>query len=54
MSTKVLTIPQYAVQIKKKSRQSVLKAVKANKRHLLPQVISFKKQGRDYLLRVST
>lgn len=53
--TKIITIPQYAKEIKNVSRQAVLKAVKdwENKKHLLPSVIKVTKPGRDYFLEVS-
>jgi hypothetical protein len=54
MPTKTLTIPQYAKQVKKKSRIAVFNAVKGKKIHLLPGVISIQKIGRDYLLEVIT
>lgn len=48
----ILTIPQYAIRYKKKSRISVFRAVKTNKLHLLPGVVKIEKPGRDYLLQV--
>lgn len=58
MSTKILTIPEYAKAIKGASRQTVLKAIKdcekgKDKLHLLPNVIEYKKLGRDYILTVA-
>jgi hypothetical protein len=50
--TKMLTIPQYTKQVKNVSRQAILKAVKNNKKHLLPGVINITKPGRDYFLEV--
>ena len=60
MQTISITIPNYAKQLSpKKSRIAVYKAVKSweagneKKRHLLPNVVSFSKLGRDYILEVS-
>lgn len=56
MSTRLLTIPLYAKEIKSKkimNRHSVFKAVQKNKLHLLPGVISIKKVGTYYLLEMA-
>lgn len=50
---KEMTIPQYAKQIKNVSRQAVLKSIKKNKLHLLPNVVSFRKINKDYILEVA-
>ncbi len=57
MGIKTLTIPQYA-RIINKSRQAVMSAITKEKKgrpkpHLLPNVISYKKIGRDYILEVA-
>lgn len=54
MATISLTIPKYAKQLRpKKSRIAVYKAVIKDKRHLLPNVVSITKVGRDYILEVA-
>ena len=42
MPTKLLSVTQYAKQVKKKTRQSVYKAIKYDKMHLLPGVLDIK------------
>jgi len=58
MSTKILTVKQYAKQIKDSSRQAVLKAIRdcekgEDKKHLLPNVIKYEKVGSYYILEVA-
>lgn len=50
--TTTLTIPQYA-KLKNKDRTCVFKAVKKNKLHLLPDVVSIKNVGRFCILEVT-
>lgn len=53
-ATTFLTVGKYAKKIKKCSRQAVLEAIKNDKLHLLPDVISIQRAGTYYLLEVTT
>lgn len=53
MATTTLTIPEYALKVKK-DRTSVFKAAKQKKLHLLPGVVSIKTVGRYRLLEVTS